>query len=259
MDANCPRSEVADLLFASTYGVHLVIPSMRQTAAGLSLWTSDIAREVIDRDPRLLMDAGDPASLAVVQQVFESEDFNIPDRDSLIRFASPEMAPCVRDLWAARGGSPAVREVLLLMIWLGELTSCADLAVAASYGTHTDRYTQVFSGRALMAAAPQLEKRRYAEYVRDHAGTILSVLVSDAVDTLFPAVLSVEDLLLILASVDVTNRSGGLGFDYLGPKLVDRLTSAAEVERLISGVLDRLEAKLYPVDEPEVRKDEHFL
>ena len=270
MDANCPRSEVADLLFATTYGVHLVIPSMRQTAAWLSLWNSDIAREVIDRDPRLLMDAGDPASVslavrekvlkAVVQQVFESEDFfNILDRDSLIRFASPEMAPCVRDLWAARGGSPAVRRVLLLMIWLGELTSCADLAVAASYGAHTDRYTQIFSGRALMAAAPKSEKRRYAEYVRDHAGTILSVLVWDAVDTLFPAVLSVEDLLMILASVDVTDRSGGLGFDYLGPKLVDRLTSAAEVERLISGVLDRLEAKLYPADEPDVRKDEPFL
>jgi hypothetical protein len=169
MDANCPKAVVADLLFATTYGVRLVIPSMRQTAAWLSLWSSDVAREVIARDPRLLMDAGDPGSLplpireealkAVVAQAIDEEEIDVPDRDSLKRFGSPDMAPCLRDLWAAHSGSPAVRELLLLMIFLGELTSCADLAVAASFGAHGDRYSQVFSGRALLATAADAEKR----------------------------------------------------------------------------------------------------
>jgi hypothetical protein len=180
MDNNCPRAVVADLLFATTYGVPLVIPSMRQTAAWLSLWSSDVAREVIACDPRLLMDAGDPGSLplpireeafkAVVAQVVDDEEIDVPDRDSLKRFASPDMASCLRELWAAHSGSPAVRELLLLMIFLGELTLCADLAVAASFGAHGDRYSQVFSGRALLATAAGAEKRRYAAYVRDNAG-----------------------------------------------------------------------------------------
>lgn len=267
--ANCPKSVVRDLLFATTYGVPLVIPSMRQTAAWLSLWSADVAREVIARDPRLLMDAGDPSSLSlaireqvlkvVAEQVVGDEEFDIPDRDSLKRFALPDMAPCIRDLWTAGGGSPAVRELLLLMIWLGELTSCADLAVAASFGTHADRYSQVFSGRALMAVASDADKRRYAEYVRDHSGTVRSVVVWDAVEALFPMILSVDDFLLILKSVDGIDRSGGLGLDYLGPKLVDRLDSVAHTERLVAGLLDSLEAPLNPANEQELPKDEPFL
>ncbi|MCA1708896.1 MAG: hypothetical protein LC808_38730, partial [Actinobacteria bacterium] len=243
IDANRPKSVVRDLLFATTYGVRLVIPSMRQTAAWLSLWSADVAREVIARDPGLLMDAGDPSSLSlaireqvlkmVVKQVVGDEEFDIPDRDSLKRFALPDMAPCIRDLWTAHGGSPAVRELLLLMIWLGELASCADLAVAASFGTHTDRHSQVFSGRALTAVASDADKRRYAEYVRNHSGTLRSVVVWDAVEALFPMILSVDEFLLILKSIDVIDRSGGLGLDYLGPNLVDRLDSVTHVEQLV--------------------------
>ncbi len=39
---------------------------------------------------------------------------------------------------------------------------------------------------------------------------------------------------------------------YLGSKLVDRLSSAADVEQLISGVMVMLEAKLHPAEEPAV-------
>ena len=263
MDANCPKTEVADLLFARTYGVPLVVPSMRQTTAWLSLWSPDIAQEVVTRDPRLLMDAGDPASLplavreqalkAIVAQVVADDEFDIPDRDSLRRFASSDMAPCVRDLWTTHGGSPTVRKLLLLMIWLGELSPCADLAVTASFGTHADHYTQMFSGRALMAVAADAEKRRYAVYIRDRAGSVPSVLVWDAVDALFPTVISVDDLLLILKTVDVTD------LDYLGPKLPDRLASAPQVQRLIAGLLDKLEARLKPTRQQEPSKDEPFL
>lgn len=257
MEANSSMSVVMDLLFATTYGVPLVIPSMRQTAAWLSLWSSHIAHEIVERDPRLLMDAGDPGSLklavrdqalkAVLRQVVDDDEFDIPDRDSLKRFALPDMVPSIRDLWLEHGGSAAAREVLLLMISLGELDSCADLAVSASFGRHSDRYTQVFSGRALMAVASNMEKRRYAEYVRDHAGTILSVLVWDAVDTLFPTVLSIDDLLAVIKSVDLTDSSDGLGIGYVGPKLAERLDSATQTERLLAGMLDGLADPVSPI------------
>ena len=246
-----------------------VLPSMRQTTAWLSLRDYEVAREVIARDPRLLMDAGDPASLplsvreqvlkAVVAQVIDDEEFDIPDRDSLKRFALPDIAPCLREVWAAHHESPAVREILLLVIWLGELTSCADLACGASFGTYRDRYSQVFSGRALMATASGGEKHRYAIYVRDNSGSILSVLVWDAVEALFPTILSVDDFLIILKSVDVMDRSGGLDLDLLGPRLAQRLGSAAQSERLIEGLLDRLQASLNPADEQELPQDEPFL
>jgi hypothetical protein len=263
------RSMVADMLFRDSYGIALVIPSMRQTAAWLSLWSPAICMEVLRRDPRLLMDAGDPASLsldvreevlrAVTARVIGDETFDIPDRDSLRRFARPDIAPCLPALWAKHGGSPAVREMLLLMIWLGEIHSCADIAIGAAFGAHADRYTQIFSGRALMAAADTVEKRRYAHYVRDTAGSLLSEVVWDAIETLFPDLLSVEDFVAILRVIDVTHRGGGLGLEYLGPKLVERLGSVAQAESLLSGLFDNLEARLNPGEELELRKDEPLL
>jgi hypothetical protein len=243
---------------------------MRQTAAWLSLLDVDVAREVISRDPRLLMDAGDPSSLslaireqalkAIAEQAAGSEEFDIPDRDSLKRFALADMAPCIRDLWTSHGGSPAVRELLLLMIWLGELTSCADLAVAASFGAHTDRYSQVFSGRALMAAASESDKRRYAEYIRDHCGNVLIVLVWDAAEAMFPTILSVDEFLLILESIDVNDQRDSLGLEYRGPKLIDKLDSITQIERLLDGLLKRFVTPINTTHERELlKKDEPFL
>jgi hypothetical protein len=267
--ANCPKSAISDLLFATTYGVELVKPSMRQTAAWLSLWDTDVARDIVARDPLLLMDAADPASLplptreAVLARVCAlrvgDDDMDMLDRDSLKRFSSPDLASCVRSQWDIHSDSAPARELLLRMIWLGELDACADLAVGASFGIHSDRYTQVFSGRALMATADVSEKRSYAEYIRDHAASVLTVLVWDAIDSLFPTTLSVADLLLILRTIDVSDRNGGLGLDYLGPTLVDRLSSGACVEELLSGLLDLLETKLSTDDEEEFSKDHPFL
>ena len=124
--ANCPNAAVTDILFATIYDEHLVIPSMRQTAAWLSLWSSATAQEVISCDPQLLMDAGDPASLplsvrkqalrAVVERIKQDTELRRPNRDSLQRFAMPDMVPCVRSIWNEHGDAPAVRQLLLFMI-----------------------------------------------------------------------------------------------------------------------------------------------
>lgn len=261
LDANCSKSIIWDLLFATTYGMPLVIPSMRQTVAWMSLLCPDTASKVVGCDPRLLMDAGDPASLqlsvrekaleAFVQQLIDDDGLDIPDRDSLKRFALQDIAPSVRKLWEMHGRSQAVRELLLLMIWLGELTACADIATSASFGTYTDRYTTIFSGRALMAVGTASDKRCYVQYIKDHAESILSVLAWDAVDTLFLTELSIDDLLVIINAVDTSDRSGGINLDYLSPVLAERLESADLAEQLLQGLLRTPEALGDDEGEPE--------
>jgi hypothetical protein len=61
---NLSHSELFDLLFATTYGVEAIKPSMQETAAWLAIWDEEVAREIIKRDPSLLLTAGDLASLA---------------------------------------------------------------------------------------------------------------------------------------------------------------------------------------------------
>ena len=48
------------LLFAKSYGLEVIRPSLNETAAWLSIWDKDVANEVVRRDPLLLLAAGDP-------------------------------------------------------------------------------------------------------------------------------------------------------------------------------------------------------
>ncbi|MEZ5670213.1 MAG: hypothetical protein R3F55_22850 [Alphaproteobacteria bacterium] len=258
--AGCPMSAVRNLLFADIYGLHLVIPSLKGTAAWLSISQPDIANEVIDREPLLLMGAGDPASLSlttrrrvldsVIQRTLSGQEIGILDRDSLRRFSGSDLAECVRANWQRYADVPEVRELLLRVIWLGELTGCVDLAIDASFGTHEDRYTQVFAGRAIMAAAPNPEKVRYVQYLCQNAGSVAGVLVWDAVETLFPTQLTTNDLSAILTTINIRDRRDHMGIEYIGPELADRLSTIEEVESFLSCIRERLRQKLNPDDEP---------
>ena len=65
LEGNAPRSRVFALLFGDLAdGSPIVLPSAKETAAWLSAWNNDVAREVIRRDPSLLLTAGDPTSLS---------------------------------------------------------------------------------------------------------------------------------------------------------------------------------------------------
>src|SRR5713101_5528803 len=63
--ANCPQSEIWQLLFVDRYGVETVVPSLRPAAAWLSLWHPNIRDEIIRREPLVLLRHGDPGSLSL--------------------------------------------------------------------------------------------------------------------------------------------------------------------------------------------------
>ena len=59
-EANLATGELFRLLFASSYGMEVIRPSVNETAAWLCLWDKDVANEVVRRAPGLLLSAGDP-------------------------------------------------------------------------------------------------------------------------------------------------------------------------------------------------------
>jgi hypothetical protein len=99
-----------------------------------------------------------------------------------------------------------------------------------------------------MATADEASKQQYAHSVVATSTTLPPAIVWDAVEWLFPSTLRVEDLLSILARINITDRDGGVGFQWQAPDLIKRLTSAADLERLLVG----LQALLGP-DPGEIR------
>jgi len=246
--ANLSQRTLFDLLFAETYGLKLVKPSLQETAAWLSLWDDDVAQEVIRRAPHLLLTAGDPATLSAVNRAsaltllierIVSSDETLPmlDPDSVKRFARPDLSPAVRALWEKHKTHEAAGSLLLRIIWFGQLTVCADLVTEAAFDDSSTRYRKIMGGRALLATGNDSLKRRYAERIVSHCASLPPMAVWDAVDALFPTTIGVDGLLTIIRQVDLTDRDGGVGFEWQSPKLIAKLTDKTALERLLVGLM----------------------
>jgi len=248
--ANLSRGAVLELLFGDTYGLKLIKPSMQETAAWLSIMDDAVAREVFRRDPFLLLSAGDPASLpselrrAVLAHLTEAiahgTETPILDQDSVMRFARPDIAGTVRDLWVKHHRNAEVRRFLLRIIWLGKMTECTDIAMSAAFTEYGDNHTALFAERALVAVGDHGVKRRYVARLLSRLGIERNAVIWNAVDDLFPAQLSIADFLTILTSVDVTDRDGGVSLEWNGAKLVERVRSRSDLDKLLAGLLDQL-------------------
>jgi len=257
LQENCPESRVRQLLFDTVYGIPVIRPSLRQTAAWMAITNDSVAAEIIKRDPGLLLEAGDPASLPtpvkqdalhkLLRRLIDGEELGLLDRDALQRFASPDLAATVRELWKEHFTVDAARQLLLRIIWLGEIKPCSDIAIAAAFGAHSDRLTQVFAGRALLATANDLDQRRYAKYVRENAAVIPRALIWDALDAMFPSIITVDDFLSILGGIDLTDGVGELGLGYYGSNLLERVNSAADAERILTGLFNRFKTDILGV------------
>jgi hypothetical protein len=268
-EGNLTVSQLFQLLFAEPYGVKLVIPSMRATAAWLALWDAAVSQEVVSRDPRLLMDAGDPASLgldvrvgaldAMMAVAARDEHFEIPNQDALRRFAQEDLAPYVRDRWAAQRGSPGVRTLLLLLIHLGAIRACADIAAEATQAGHTDRYTPIFAGRALLSTGDPAQLRAYLDRLVAEADSVHPSLIWDALEALYPGTATTEDLLELLAKVKRPGDDGGLGLDYYGPRLAALVPDADAARLLVETLLDRLKVRVDLFHETSDPDDERHL
>ena len=247
---NCPWSRIKSLLFADTYGESLVRPYMRSTVAWLSLWDSEVRKEVLNRDPQLLTDAGDPGSLPFATRVQALNDGierlgaddhkNMPDHDALMRFSQPDMVPTIVEQWERNEQnwqSASIRELLLLMILLGRLHDCADLALKAALTGYPDRYSLLYAGRAVAAVGDDSQKRKYVAYILENIASVRALTIWDALDNLFPSHFTVADFLACIPELAAKPRDGGSGPDYYGPKLPARVDSKSDALAILQALL----------------------
>ena len=268
--ANLSTRSLFDLFFAKSYGHELIRPSVAVTAAWLSLWDADVAKEVVRRDPSVLLAAGDPASLpksvregvltAVMNLISRG---SIPeqwwDNDKLRRFAQPDMGPVVADLWALNRVHEAAANLLLRLVWLGGLKECTTLAFDAAFDSTLDTTTRVFAARALLSTGDTAMRQRYADFIMAEKATLSSVMIRDAVDELFPTFINVKSLVEILGAADITRENGGLGFGTEGPDLAKRLSSTSDLEELVEGLLSQVGREWAEYSEyPATKREEEY-
>lgn len=136
-----PFRALKRLLLAETaHGKRIVRPSLRPVAAWLSLQQEGLFEEVRDREPEVLLGYGDPESLTAHQrgQALKAyvsrygrggwRGMSVP-WIQVQRFASRDLAAEVRQLWLGGIENEEVRQLLLMLIDVGKMTICADIAI----------------------------------------------------------------------------------------------------------------------------------
>lgn len=242
-DSNCPWGPLSELLFATTYDVKVVKPSMRETAAWLAIWDSAVAQEILRRDPMLLVQSGDPASLpahvrakalsAVIQAWATRPHAGFIDHESLRRFARPDIEEAVKEQWLLWKDNEAIRQLLLMMIEAGNLSGCADIAFDTATNLTSDSLSQSLAARVLAAIGTPAGLNAYRVFLLANRSRIDHDTLWVAVDELFPAFLSVEDLITLMADLTRKESAHANGIDFYGPKLAGRINETGHALALL--------------------------
>ncbi len=265
---NASVQQILQLLFDTTYGVDVIRPSMTRTAAWLSIWDEDVAREVVARDPQLLLKVGDPASLPLVTRaralraavdriVATGRRIGFEARP-LSRLSTPDMAPYIRELWEEHRDIAEVRLLLLLMIKLGRIQACIDIATAAAFESFPDRYTPIYGVDALVPIADAALLRRLAHHVKTEAARLPGPVLWTALERLVPDYISVEELLSILSAISAAERDANYGMQLNGPKFVARLARRDDVATFLEGLLVLLGPRPQPPEYSETEAEKAF-
>ena len=232
------KSALSELFFAKVYGVNVVRPSMRAIAAWLALWNSDMRRELIKREPEVLLSFGDPSKLELEAKIFLLQilvakygnggrrGLKIPI-EAIQRIASPDLANVIRECWNKGASNVDIRHLLIKMIWQGRIIPCMDLARNAAFDAACDHHTRITAMKALLACGHQDVVRECASAMLTDFTSWPNEVVLSLVADLFPTIISAEELMILIeARHEDANTS--LEFNWVSKQITKTVSPKSE-------------------------------
>ena len=255
-----PTKALLGMLFATSHGVDVVIPSRRPVAAWLAQWNDDVRRALIDREPELLLTLGDPESLSVATRADALRAFaasygegqwrglDVPLAE-VRRLSHPDLAPVIRDIWEGNATCPDVRDLMLEMIWQGELKACTDIARKAARDPNASTLQRIVAVRALVACGDEDGARDVAASLVGEPALWPNKIVAELAPSLFPRFMSAADLLTLMERTREP-KSVGSGFEWHFREIAGELDPVGEdAHALREGVADLIWQKRVRDDE----------
>ena len=251
--SNLSLSHLLDLLFATTYGVRFVRPALKGAAAWLAVLDDAVASEMIAHAPNLLLTMGDPESLsvpvrkraleAVCNSIAAAPDLHSGqlDEDGLKRFISTELIPTLRTLWSQHAGCAEVRTLLTRLIWLGKLKVCVDLAESVlSDRNEVPIVQRSWAARVIGHLGDDQQRRALANTICDSPEQLHLSIVWELVVSLFPSILSLDEVIALIEKLDSTEDELASMFETGGVELVAKMQNAETLGRYLGAVLNIL-------------------
>ncbi len=250
LEAGMTKKKLRSLIFADTYGEKVVIPSMRPIAGWLSRTNSDVWREVLRREPEVLILFADPESLSLEVRSALVRDYvatyssggwrglSMPIAE-FQRLAKPDLATEIKRAWDQKHSNEEVREFLLKLVWLGAIQDCAEIAYDTLMDFALEPYTRVLAARALGECRRNDLLRLAADDMLKDQSRWPDRVVHSSADDLFPNVISTSELeQLIRRTREPRNTVGG--FSWTLYQLAGAIEPGSDAATLVRDMLAKL-------------------
>ena len=238
------------LIFAQTKGKTIVCPSKRPIAGWLALSEDGIFEMLRDNEPTVLLNEGDPEALSQSQRNQALHTYverygqggwrglSVP-RIQVYRFASPELADAVSQLWGMGVENPDVRRTLLRLIEAGHIGDCADIAHEVARDVEASTVERMIAVDAMVAISDPRLKDIASEVAA--ADALWPDKVARAVVLrLFPRNLSIERLCQALSWMKEGERRADDLCWHLPRLIADAELDPPGLEALRDGLVELL-------------------
>ena len=242
------------LIFAQTKGKTIVRPSKRPIAGWLALVEARIFEMLRDNEPAVLLTAGDPEALTQPQRnqalCAYVERYGQGGRRGLSvphiqvhRFASPELADDISQLWKRGIENPDVRQTLLYLVEAGRIDGCADIMHDVARDVKTSAVERRIAVNAMAAISDPRLKDIASEVAA--ADTLWPDKIARGVLLrLFPRDLSIEQLCQTLSWMKEGERSVDDLSLHLPRLIADAELDPPSLKALRDGLVELLSAGL---------------
>ena len=207
------------LIFAQTKGKTIVRPSKRPIAGWLALAEDRMFEMLRDNEPAVLLNEGDPEALsqsqpnqalrAYVERCGQGgwRGLSVP-HIQVHRFASPELADDISQLWEKGIENPDVRQTLLYLVEAGRINGCADIMHDVARDVEAPEVQRMIAVDA-MAAISDPRLKDIASEVTAADALWPDNVARGVVLRLFPRNLSIEQLCQTLSWMKEGERRVG--------------------------------------------------
>jgi hypothetical protein len=241
------RQQIESILFQTVFDVETVTPELRPSAAWLAFFDERIRKIFLQREPMELIRYGDPKSLPICVKIKLLKNIadqhlagNIAndylDYRAIWAFSSPELSDVIHDVWQVNCDI-AFRFFLLQVIAAGKIVNCIDLvaSIVDDYCNHLGFLANAVEILDVLEASAPLKKatEKMLEGTYGSDGEILSRLST----VLFPAFLSLTELLSLIEQTDTTERHSPSGFGRQMSKLFQKCPNC-DKEQFLNHIAD---------------------
>ena len=207
-----PRRAIESLFFKESYGRLVLVPSMRPILAWLIIFDDRIQKKAADITPEIFIQGGDPSALPTDVRKKMLEKFCVIYSDQKVtdlsfdisearRFAHPDLDKTINHLLDIYSGHEEIRELLLRIIWQGELQGCSEKALNFALNDTNDIYTRVYGIRAVGAACSKDQKKMLVDVLIADSTLKNEKLIGELISTFAPDMLCWQDVLALIQRI----------------------------------------------------------